>query len=163
MEHAVLTPFYARRHRHEDCRRAALRQAETICQKKGIRLTPIRRMVLEEVWQSHTPAKAYDILEVIDSKDERRMAPPTIYRALDFLLDAGLIHKLDSHNAFVGCGAPGRPHTAQFLICRQCDSVAELNDSDVESALAGRADSLGFKVERESIELEGLCRNCIDG
>lgn len=133
--------------------------AEAACRAKELRLTPIRRRVLEIVWNSHAPTKAYAILDEL-ALSGRRAAPPTVYRALEFLLDAGLIHRLDSRNAFTGCGAPARPHAGQFLICRGCDTVAELDDQAIRETLVREAGYLGFRVVPAAVEIQGLCPAC---
>ena len=114
----VLHPFKNRKHDHSRCVKSAVADAENICLKAGLRLTKIRRQVLQFVWSKHTPIKAYDILQHIQ-KEQPRAAPPTVYRALDFLMDAGLVHKIESLNAYVGCGNPNKPHIGQFLICQK--------------------------------------------
>lgn len=152
-------PFPPKEHNHRHCIRSALSDAETACRDSGLRLTPLRRRVLELVWSEHTPVGAYDVLDRL-RQDRARAAPPTVYRALEFLLDAGLIHRLESLNAYVGCPAPDDAHSGQFLICRDCNTVAELNAPKVSRALADSAHSMGFKVERETVEVVGLCPRC---
>ena len=90
----------------------------------------------------------------------KRPAPPTVYRALEFLIEAGLVHRLDSLNAYVGCVDPGRLHTGQFLICRQCRTVIELDDQGIATLVAGKAETLGFTEVRQILEIEGLCNSC---
>ena len=104
------------KHQHASCISDALRAAEKTCKERGLRLTPIRRRVLELVWASHEPVKAYDILDILRSERDSA-APPTVYRALEFLLGEGLVHKIESLNAYVGCGEPGHADAGQFLIC----------------------------------------------
>ena len=101
--------FGIEEHDHRVCVKDALEQATAICAKRGARLTPIRRRVLELIWASHKPSGAYDILEALSQESRgKRIAPPTVYRALDFLLEQGLIHRLESLNAFIGCPHPMR-------------------------------------------------------
>jgi Fur family transcriptional regulator, zinc uptake regulator len=149
-------------HNHARCVSTALREAARLCEREGQRLTPIRRRVLELVWSSHQPIGAYAILEKL-KRDGRSAAPPTAYRALEFLLACGLIHRIESLNAFIGCPEPGAEHPVQFLICRRCGTTAELDDRKVDAALAKSAAARGFAVERRVIELSGLCRGCRDG
>lgn len=158
----VLRPFAAPAHPHEHCVAAALAEAESACRRSGQRLTTLRRRVLELVWGGHGPVKAYDLLGRLRA-ERARAAPPTVYRALDFLCQEGLVHRIESLNAYVGCGAPQRPHRAQFLICRECGTVAELADSEVSGLIAGRADRMGFEVQRETIEVAGRCATCREG
>ena len=131
-----------------------------LCAQKGLRLTALRRRVLELVWQSHKPLGAYDILAVLSEQDGRRAAPPTVYRALDFLLDNGLVHRISSLNAFVGCSHPEQPHQGQFLICRQCHAAIELDQDDISAAIVRSAASVGFSVESQTVEIVGLCASC---
>ena len=150
-------------HDHTHCVHTALREAEALCDKRGLRLTPLRREVLQLVWQTHGPVKAYDLLSAMNQNlaaGERQAAPPTVYRALEFLLDAGLIHRLDTLNAFIGCGDPGHAHYGQFLVCRQCHTVSELNEPAITHALQTKASSLGFSVDKHTLEIQGLCRQC---
>ncbi|MEW8051409.1 MAG: Fur family transcriptional regulator, partial [Candidatus Thiodiazotropha sp.] len=92
--------------------------------------------------------------------DGHKAAPPTVYRSLDFLLENGLIHRINSLNAFVGCDHPGLDHAAQFFICRGCGQAAELDDAKIESAIADHARRIGFSIERRSIEITGICTHC---
>jgi Fur family zinc uptake transcriptional regulator len=151
--------FPAPEHNHGDCVEQALASAEDICRERGLRLTRIRRRVLELVWSSHKPVGAYDILDAL-SREGRRSAPPTVYRALDFLIEADLVHRLDSLNAYVGCAHPHDPHNGQFLICRDCRSVAELDDADISALVERTAAELGFSAVRQMLEIQGLCPAC---
>lgn len=147
------------RHDHHRCIADALRVADEVCDAKGARLTPLRRRVLELVWGEHAPVRAYDILDRL--RDERsNAAPPTVYRALDFLLEQGLVHRIESLNAYVGCAVSHRGHGAQFLICRDCGRVAELDDDAIARDVEDAAARLGFKVERQTVEVTGLCPAC---
>lgn len=146
-------------HDHAGCVDQAIRTAETLCRERGLRFTAIRRRVLELVWDSHKPIGAYDILESLAS-ESGSAAPPTVYRALDFLIEAGLVHRLDSLNAFIGCPDPARKHAGQFLICRDCRTVAELGDTEIEQLVADKAAGLGFTAVRQMLEIEGLCDSC---
>ena len=156
---SVVSPFPGEGHDHQRCIDAALAAAEQRCQARGRRLTPLRRRVLELIWASHQPVKAYDLLAAL-RVDSASAAPPTVYRALDFLIAERLVHRLASLNAYVGCGHPGHRHTGQFLICRGCQAVAELDDPEIESLLEARASELGFARVDQTIELEGLCPRC---
>lgn len=156
---AANNPFPKADHNHKECVRRALETAEDICRVRGLRLTTSRRRVLELVWTSHKPVGAYDILESL-ARDGKRAAPPTVYRALEFLIDAHLVHRLDSLNAFIGCQDPQHSHEAQFLICRNCRSVAELDDKDLADLVKNKANSLGFSAVRQMLEIQGLCSDC---
>ncbi|WP_159716902.1 Fur family transcriptional regulator [Geminicoccus flavidas] len=146
-------------HDHQHCIADALATADRVCSRNGGRLTAIRRRVLEIVWASHRPVGAYDILETL-SAERGRVAPPTVYRALDFLVGQGLVHRIDRLNAFIGCPHPDEPHSSAFLLCRCCGEVAELAAGELDTALAGIAQASGFRVESRTVELAGLCRNC---
>ena len=156
---ATANPFPAPEHDHGDCVQQALVAAESVCRDRGLRLTRIRRRVLELVWNSHKPVGAYDILDAL-GKEGKRAAPPTVYRALDFLIEADLVHRLDSLNAFVGCAHPHHSHTGQFLICRDCRSVAELDDPEISAVVDRKAGELGFSAVRQMLEIQGLCPDC---
>ena len=95
------------------------------------------------------------------AKATRGVAPPTVYRALDFLLEQGLIHKLESLHAFVGCDHPGQPHSGQFLICAECGVVRELDDAGVALSLRSVALETGFEPDRPVVEVIGTCAGCV--
>ncbi|MFQ5774914.1 MAG: Fur family transcriptional regulator [Kiloniellaceae bacterium] len=151
--------FSAGKHDHRACVARALRGAERVCARRGARLTKLRRRVLELVWSRHAPVGAYDLLRRL-GREREGAAPPTVYRALDFLLAHGLIHRIESLSAFVGCANPDEPHAGQFLICAGCGTAAEFHDPRLDAAIARRADALGFAVRRKTIEVEGLCPPC---
>jgi Fur family transcriptional regulator, zinc uptake regulator len=118
--------------------------------------------VLELVWTSHEPVGAYDILSSLGG-DGRRAAPPTVYRALEFLLEQGLVHRIESLNAFVGCADPKAPHSGQFLLCTTCGTATEIADAGIQAALAGAAGRAGFRAGHVTLEVKGLCRRCAGG
>lgn len=146
--------------RHAASRLRALDHAAEICARRGVRLTPIRRKVLEALYANHRPLGAYDVVAAL-TKDERSVAPITIYRALDFLREQGLVHRLESRNAFVAC--PHRHRADEmvvFLLCETCGGVDEMTSEDVRSALDGLAAGAGFSPQNRVIELTGLCEHC---
>jgi len=147
-------------HDHSHCVSHALEQAEQLCLQQGVRLTTLRKRVLELVWQSHRPLGAYDILGVLSEVDGRRAAPPTVYRALDFLLENGLVHRIASLNAFIGCSHPEHRHQGQFFICRACHSAIELELPSISAAIDAGASSVGVSVEGQTVEVVGLCASC---
>lgn len=155
----ALPAFPRRGHDHDHCVATALSAAETVCATAGERLTPIRKRVLELVWGSHRPIGAYAILDRLKD-DGRSAAPPTVYRALDFLLERGLIHRIESLNAFVGCAHPGEFHLVQFLICRTCGMTAELDDRRLGDAIGRSAAEQGFAIQSRVVELSGVCHSC---
>ncbi len=146
-------------HDHRDCVVAALHAAAGLCERQEVRLTALRRRVLELVWRGHQARGAYDILEELH-REGRRAAPPTVYRALEFLRFHGLIHRTESLNAFIGCVAPDEPHSGQFMICNRCGGAAEVNDQAIGDALRRSASHSGFIIEQQTIEMRGLCPAC---
>jgi Fur family zinc uptake transcriptional regulator len=152
-------PFPPERHDHSACIATAMDQARAVCAEQGGRLTPQRQRVLELVWQEHKPVGAYELLERL-REDGVKAAPPTVYRALEFLLAHGLIHRIESLNAYTGCTAPGTPHHGQFLVCSQCQRVAELDEPAINDQLDESARRLGFEIERQTVEICGLCQRC---
>ncbi|AJE17262.1 zinc uptake transcriptional repressor Zur [Stutzerimonas balearica] len=147
-------------HDHDHCVSSALAEADSLCLRQGVRLTALRRRVLELVWQSHRPLGAYDILATLSEQDGRRAAPPTVYRALDFLLENGLVHRIASLNAFIGCSHPEHPHQGQFLICRNCHTAIELEQASIAEAIESAARTVNFAVETQTVEVVGLCAPC---
>jgi Fur family transcriptional regulator, zinc uptake regulator len=158
----TLSPFIPEPHDHRRCVRSAVTQALDLCASRGARLTELRRQVLELVWRSHAPIGAYQILEQL-AGSRGRVAPPTVYRALEFLGREGLIHRIDSLNAYVGCPSPARPHQAYFFICRDCGDAAEFHDERLAAALARCVDRAKFHVDAATVELSGLCGRCSAG
>ncbi|MDU8617006.1 Fur family transcriptional regulator [Pseudomonas syringae] len=154
------TPLASRPHDHSHCVHSALAEADALCAKQGLRLTTLRRRVLELVWQSHKPLGAYDILAVLSDEDGRRAAPPTVYRALDFLLENGLVHRIASLNSFTGCNHPTHAHQGQFLICRLCHAAIELQHPAISNAVVDAAAGVGFAVEGQTVEIVGVCAGC---
>ncbi len=160
MKHAATNEaFPDAGHDHGECISAALAAAEDTCHREGLRLTPIRRRVLELVWQNHRPVGAYDLLDQL-SRDGKRAMPPTVYRALEFLQSAGLVHRIATLNAFVGCSHPRHVHQCQFLICSDCRTVVELESEQIGRSLKREAAALGFQVRAQNVELTGLCPEC---
>lgn len=146
-------------HDHRRCVKGALDKAASLCERRGSRLTALRRRVLELVWGSHEPVGAYALLEQL-RREGMGSAPPTVYRALDFLREHGLVHRIESLNAFVGCAHPELEHRGQFLICTGCGGAAEIEDPGIGAAVSASAAAVGFTVDRFTIELQGLCPRC---
>jgi Fur family zinc uptake transcriptional regulator len=140
-----------------------LHRAGQICEARGARLTDLRRQVLGLILDADGATGAYDLLDRLRAT-RTRAAPPTVYRALDFLLEQGLIHRLERLSAFIGCVAHEHGgHAAQFLICRDCHRVIELEDHATTDALAGAAARAGFSLSGATIEAEGRCAACAAG
>jgi len=147
-------------HDHHACVDKALKAADEICLHRGVRLTPVRRKVLELIWEGHQAVKAYDLLDRIRPFDFAAK-PATVYRALEFLLANGLIHRVESLNAFVGCNSSETRHDHQLLlICSNCQEVEERPATEVMGALQEEFDSAGFRAQRKAIEVHGRCRKC---
>lgn len=155
----VLPPFTCERHDHASCQLNALAKVEAVSAARGLRLTRLRRRVLELIWASHMPIKAYDLLELL-RQEHAAAAPPTVYRALEFLVQEGFVHRIESLNAYIGCDIPERDHQGQFLICGSCGEAAELSDPGIEAALHGTAKMLGFRLDVSTVELRGRCARC---
>ena len=135
---------------------------EHACRERGLRLTPIRARVLTLIAEQGKPIKAYDLLDRFRAgEDGANVAPPTVYRALDFLLANGFIHKLESINAFVACHHPNAAqHSVPFLICDRCHSATELEDASIVETLDSAARALGFAPQAQTLEVHGLCAKC---
>jgi Fur family transcriptional regulator, zinc uptake regulator len=139
---------------------AQLAAAETLCARNGVQLTELRREVLTLILQARAPLTAYQLLDQLKST-RKSAVPPTIYRALEFLMENRLVHRIERLNAFVPCAEADHDHAdAQFLICHQCGTVTEIEDHGVSAALAAAAAARGFTPERAMIELDGLCATC---
>ena len=139
----------------------ALAAAEEQCRKAGARLTPLRRRVLGLLFEAPQPLGAYALLEQLQAVTGP-VAPPTVYRALEFLLAQGLAHRLSSRSAYVPCmtcgAAPGHAHA--FLLCQACGRAIEIEDRQVEQAIATMAGRSGFRALDRTVEVEGLCSGC---
>lgn len=145
-------------HDHRACVANALAAAEAHCAARGLHLTPVRRRVLEILLESHRAMGAYDVLSRL-AQDGRAAQPPTAYRALSFLTENGLAHRVERLNAFVACARPGSgSHDPAFLICTGCGKVAESG-----AAVPPPAAESGFKVDHMVVEAEGLCPVCQNG
>src|SRR5690554_7891445 len=142
--------------------RALLDQAAQQCQQRGVRFTPIRRRVLEMIAEATGGLKAYDLLDRL-AEEHASARPPTVYRALEFLIEQGLVHRIESLNAYVACPCPEHAHGFQLLICGECGRVDELHLDDVSAQLGEQARHLGFRIDRQTIELLGRCDACLNG
>src|SRR5262245_32493645 len=150
--------FLAPDHNHARCKDAAIAHAEKVCAAESQRLTPIRRKVLEALAASHRPLGAYDIMAVFGG---RRPAPITIYRTLEFLMARGLVHRIESRNAFVVCANNHRSGAlVAFLICEACGAVGETPGAAVSQSLTAAARSAGFAPKTSVVEITGLCAHC---
>ena len=154
-------PLGFRKHDHDVCVEQVLAIAEARCARESLRLTPVRRKVLELLLQEHRALGAYAILDMLREAGFGSQ-PPVAYRALDFLAEHGFVHKIERLNAFVACSRPGTAHSPAFMICRNCDAVAEARSESVDGALEAAARAAGFQVEQTVVEAEGVCVVCAE-
>jgi len=146
-------------HDHITCAGDGLKRAEVLCADRGLRLTPVRRRTLEILLEGHRALGAYEVLERLAAEGFGHQ-PPVAYRALEFLVDSGLAHRVRRLNAFTACCQPGDAHAPVFLICRQCDAVAEASERAIRDAVDETAAGMGFEIERLNVEALGLCPAC---
>lgn len=146
-------------HDHSSCIQTAIETAETFCERKGLQFTKTRRRVLELLLKEHKALGAYDILGTLGSEGFGSQ-PPTVYRALDFLVANGFAHKIEKLNAYSACCHPGEQHSPIFMICRKCSCVVETQTQSLKNYLDTAANTMGFLIERTVIEIEGLCPTC---
>lgn len=149
-------------HEHDGCVARGVSAAETLCAARSVRLTTARRRVLEILLAEHKAMGAYDVLSQLSERGEPAH-PPAAYRALDFLVENGLAHRIERLNAFVACSEPTTGHRPAFLICRGCQLVAEAQIDPEAGVLGETASRIGFQIEQTSIEVEGLCPACLPG
>lgn len=133
-------------------------EAERLAASRGHKMTRIRRKVLRLLLESPEPAKAYDLLGQLDGEGAAK--PPTVYRALDFLREVGLAHKIESLNAYVACGHASHSHSAIFLICEMCGNAEELHGVTSREAILAETRAAGFDLQRVLVEVRGTCRAC---
>ncbi len=157
---AEVAVFPAPGHDHDRCSSDAMAVAEARCGERGQRLTPIRREVLGALLESHQPLGAYEIMERV-SPAKPRPAPITVYRALEFLRENGLVHRIESRNAFVACvHTHGAGDLVVFLICERCGTVGEASSSEVAGTVRSAAAAAGFTPKSPVIEITGICTHC---
>ncbi len=146
-------------HDHRHCVETALAAAEAHCGSEGLRFTPVRRAALEILLGEHRAMGAYELLDRLHAAGFGAQ-PPVAYRALDFLVANGFVHKIERLNAFIACAHPGETHSPAFLICRQCEAVAEAQSAPARGSLGEAARATGFRIERTVVEALGLCPAC---
>ena len=146
-------------HDHQHCVDAALDTAMHLCSARSVQLTPIRRQVLELIWESHKAVKAYELLDKLKPL-QNAAKPATIYRALDFLIEQGLIHRIESLNAFIGCCCSNEQHEQLLLICKICAEVEERPAAKVMQAIAEELSSASFLAHSKAVEIHGICARC---
>jgi Fur family zinc uptake transcriptional regulator len=152
--------FPAPDHDHGRCAADALHHAERVCAQRAQKFTPIRRQVLQALLSSHRPLGAYEVIDEL-AKSMPRPAPITVYRALDFLMENGLVHRIESRNAYLACA---HDHDAAamvaFLICDDCGSVGEIPAAPVVQSLNAAARATGFAPKLSVVEIAGTCAHC---
>lgn len=136
-----------------------IEDAEKICRERGGRLTQQRRAVLSKLLAAGRPVTAYELLDMV-RPDDAAITPASIYRSLDFLVELGLVHRLDTTRSFVACEHPDHPHAGQFLICRQCGTVVETEDRRIARAAVDLGERHGFTLDPRTVELTGVCGAC---
>ncbi|NNU81162.1 transcriptional repressor [Halovulum dunhuangense] len=156
---ATTSPVAFRKHDHARCTRTALSAVEAACRARGLRLTPARARVMEILLEQHRAMGAYEILDRLRAEGMAAQ-PPVAYRALDFLVGNGFAHRIERLNAFIACVHPEADHDAAFMICRNCETVAEAPREAASGMLGDAARAAGFAIERTVVEAEGLCPAC---
>ena len=154
-------PLAYQHHNHQHCIDEAMAQAKSLCLSRKAQLTPLREQVLRLIWTSHKPLGAYTLMDMLAERQTRRVAPPTVYRALAFLQDHLFIHKIHSLNAFIGCPDPDRRHQGHFLICQRCGVAVECAAAALDQALIDTADAAGFEARQQTVEILGCCPTCL--
>lgn len=147
-------------HDHQACIDSALTAARELCRDKQQKLTKTREKVLQLIWGSHRPIGAYSLMDALAEGEQKRVAPPTVYRALDFLLELGLIHRINSLNAYIGCQDPSHEHHCYFLICTSCNLAVETDPGPFQSAVGQLKQESGFEIRQQNMEFNGLCPHC---
>ena len=137
--------------------------ADRRCAETGERITPARLAVYAELLARGRPLSAYELIALLERRQERKIAPVTVYRHLDFLMRIGLVHRLQSAQTYLPCDHPDHAHESQFLLCSSCGKVDEVESSGLESLLAQIADERGFRPDHAVVEVNGLCGTCAIG
>ena len=140
--------------------KAWIRQVQAGCARLGLQMTPLRQSVLSILAEHRGPLGAYAIIEELSKREGKQIAPPTVYRTLEFFLEHGFLHRIESRNAYVRCEHLGHAHQGVLLLCEKCGRSDEIEDVGLVQALQQTADRAGFHARRRMIELVGLCRGC---
>jgi Fur family transcriptional regulator, zinc uptake regulator len=157
---ATKPAFPAPGHDHDRCAADAIRHAERVCERRARNFTPIRRQVLRALLSSHRPLGAYEVIDEL-AKAMPRPAPITVYRALDFLREQGLVHRIESRNAFIACvhnHESGDP--VVFMICERCGAVGESASAAIADTVKNASRAAGFTPKTPVIEISGICAHC---
>lgn len=134
--------------------------AETKCKEAGLRLTPARLGAYAELVGSKMPLSAYDLIARLEKAQKRKIAPLTVYRHLDFLIKAGLVHRIESKQAYLACEHPEQAHESQYLLCSACGRADELKSKQLWSVLEKLMHEQGFERVNSVVEVTGLCSRC---
>jgi Fur family zinc uptake transcriptional regulator len=135
-------------------------QVEDICARQGLQLTPLRRRVLSILGESAGPLGAYAIIDKLSKVEGKPIAPPTVYRTLEFFQENGFLHKIESRNVFARCEHVGHAHYGVLLLCAKCGNSDEIEDSALDDFLKDTAARAGFSLHRQMLEVQGLCQSC---
>lgn len=146
-------------HDHSACVSGGISRVIETCAQKGLQLTPVRKRVLEILLKNHRAMGAYEILDILRA-EKMGSQPPVVYRALDFLMNNGFVHKIERANAFTACTHIGIDHAPAFLICTSCDAIVETQSEMSKEVLSRAAKGAGFAISRVVIEAEGQCPQC---
>ncbi len=136
--------------------------AEARCADQGERLTPARLSVYAELLACDRPLSAYELMALLEQRQQRKIAPLTVYRHLKFLMRIGVVHRLQSAQSYVPCDHPDHPHDSQFLLCSSCGHVDEVESRGIETMLSQIADERGFRPDHTVVEIKGVCGTCAD-
>ena len=136
------------------------RLAEEKCKELGERLTPARLSAYAEIVRSDGPLSAYELIARLEERENRKIAPLTVYRHLDFLKRVGLVHRLESKQAFVACEHPDHVHESQYLLCSDCGRAEEMESEQLLKLLNKLRDQQGFVPAHAVVEITGQCRDC---
>ena len=139
---------------------AQIAQIKQDCQAQGLRFTALREQVYRLILLAAQPIGAYELLDLLQAASEKVVAPPTVYRSLEFLLRHGLVHQLNSSKAFFACSQPTDRHVAAFLVCRCCGEVQEFSHPSIQTMLTEVEQSTNFATQSSIIELSGVCERC---
>lgn len=145
---------------HTASRAEQLSAAEALCRTRGARFTDMRKAVYVFLLTRRAPLSAYDILDAMQKRLDRKLAPPTVYRALEFLLEQGLVHRLETNNAYLTCDHPGEAHQSLYLVCSVCGTTEELDDHQIGGLINQRAHARRFQPRKQVVEVQGTCEKC---
>jgi len=146
---------------HEECITAAIEMADLICFQKQLKFTDLRKEILRMIWEGHGPQKAYDLLHKLQQTNPAAK-PATVYRALDFLIENGFIHKVASLNSFVGCSHPLKHQECYFLICDDCKNISECCDPNITAIIQATTKQNQFVAKNTTLEISGHCTECLN-